>query len=166
MCCDCALVLQAYKVIFFFQNCLVFLLDIRKYAECHSFPCAVKSWANVNYKPCYKAHPDSLKLQPMGMIESMFMTYTLPISKKGLGLLSTGIHPSQSETVLNKRVIHFGNLVSWMLFPCWSPWWTQISKMDGMVTRQGENVLSTEFALFLVMISGACKSCSIWSNAC
>lgn len=124
-------------------------------------PCAVKPEPVWTHKLCCQAPSDSLRLQPMGTIERRFITYTLPISKKDLGLLSTGIHPSQSETVLNKRVIHFGNLVSWMLFPHWSPWWTQISTIDGMATRQEENVLSIECDLFLVMISGDSKA---WSQ--
>lgn len=39
-----------------------------------------------------------------------------------------------------------------MLFPHWSPWEAQICKTDGMVTRQGENVLSVEFGLLIVVV--------------
>lgn len=141
----------------FLHNRQVFLLNVRV-CRMSQLPCAVGPEPVWIHKPCCQAHADSWRSQPMGTSENRFLTYTLPVSKKDLGLLSTGIHPSQSETVLKKRVIHFGNLVSRMLFPHWSPWWTEISKIDGMATRQGANVLSIERDLFLVMISGDYKS--------
>lgn len=114
-----------------------------------------KTWTSLNSKATLYGTSRFLKVTANGSDGRKYVYNVHPACiQERFRALSTRIHPSRFETVQNQRVIHFGNLVSWMLFPHWSPWWTQISKIDGMVTRRKENVLSIEFDLFLGMISG------------